>query len=924
MLLERRLELAAIRSGTEEAVRGSGRVLVVEGEPGVGKTALLDAAATTAREGGMRTLLARGRELEREFGFGVVRQLFEPIARDGESAGVLSGPARFAAPVLGVELGRQAPAPPTAETVYPAIHGLYWLTLNLAEEAPLALLVDDAQWADGASSRFLAYLGSRVAELPIVVVVAVRRGERADRLRHALAGCVRLEPQPLSEAATARLVRSLAPAADDQTCRSLYMAAGGNAFFVRELAMAITEGGMPSGAWSPESVTRTIAGRIAALDSAAREVARACAVLGEEPSLRAVATIAGMADDAAGEALDLLRAAGILAPTQAVEFAHPIIRSAVEDTIPAARLAAAHATAARLEAAGGQSGERVASHLLECEPAEDPWVSERLVAAARAASARGAPEAAAAYLERALAEPPPAAARPRLLLELGTAMAYALRPGATGVVRRGFELAASSEARLDAALLHAHMSLQAGRGADALEPLFQVIDESPADSARAMRIEGFAANLTRAQLSGRRAAAPMIARLRQRSAGPDADPPVAIATAAELAMEGVELERAVELAHAGLARLDAVPPLARAFAGLTAVRVLIVADDDAGAATVLEQAIDKARSRGALFDFIYYAVSRANLAYRAGRVADSEANARDVYEIARGERWPLGLASIASYLVHTLIERGERGEAWEVLRESGLDGPGRELSDVYTANALLLARSRLRLEDGDPEAALTDLDELERRQLAFGELNPAVSPWRSAKALALHALGKPAAAREFAAEELALSERWQAPRAIGIALRAAGLVADESERRELLERSATVLESSFARLEHGRALADLGTEELRRGEPERARERLRAALEIAHRGAAATLEERALAGLRATGARPRRALLRGPGALTPSEARVAAMAARGLSNHEIAEQLFVTVRTIEYHLQSAYRKLGIDAREKLEVALASE
>lgn len=924
-LLERRWELAAIAESVREVQCGTGRILLIEGEPGVGKTALLAAAETVSEEAGLRVLRARGRELEHEFGFGVVRQLFEPTARDAELVAGLSGPARLAAPVLGLELERSAPPAPAAETVYPAIHGLYWLTLELAEERPLALLVDDAQWADGASTRFLAYLGSRIAELPIVLAVTIRRGERADRLRHALTECVRLEPQPLSAAATAELVRSLAPGADAETCRSLHVAAGGNAFFIRELALAIGDAGMPSGPWSPESVTRTIAGRIDALDPAAREVARACAVLGEEPTLRAVAAIAGMADDEAGEALDLLRGAGVLATGRTIEFAHPIVRSAVEGTIPPARLAAAHAAAARLEAAAGQPGERVASHLLKCEPVEDPWVSEHLAAAAREALTRGAPEAAASYLERAMAEPPPAADRPRLLLELGTAMAYALRPGATSVVRRGFELAVSPDGRLDAALLHAHLSMQAGRGADALEPLFQVIDESPADSERALLVEGFAVNLTRAQLSGRRAAAPIVARLRTRQdVGPDADPPVAIALAAELAMEGVDRERAAELARAALDRLGFVPPLARAFAGLTAIRVLIVADDDGGAEAALDHAIENARSRGAIFDFIYYAVSRANLAYRAGRVADSEADARTVYEMARGERWPLARASIASYLVQALVERGELDEAREVLRESGLDGAADELADVYTSNALLLARAGLRLEENDPQTALLDLDELERRQAAFGEPNPSVSSWRSAKALALHRLGETAAARELAAEELALSERWQAPRAIGMALRAAGLVAPRSEGRKLLERSVAVLGPSFARLEHGRALADLGLEDLRAGAPKRARERLRSALEIAHRCGAAALEERALAGLRAAGARPRRAVLRGPGALTPSEARVAAMAAEGLSNRQIAAKLFVTVRTVEYHLQGAYRKLGIRARENLSAALKGE
>jgi ATP/maltotriose-dependent transcriptional regulator MalT len=696
---------------------------------------------------------------------------------------------------------------------------------------------------------------------------------------------------------------------------------------VRELAAAIRDRDPAGGApifdtWSPESVTRTVAGRIAALAPGAREVARACAVLGDGAAPHQIATIAGLGDDPARDAVDSLRVAGILAPTPRIEFTHPIVHSAVEASIPPGLLAGGHARAARLESAAGAAGERVAVHLLASDPAEDPWVCERLRAAAREAIGRGAPEAAVSYLERALSEPPPAGDRPGLLLELGTATAFALRPGAAAHVRRAFELAGSPEERLDAALLHAHLSLQAGRGAEALEPLFQVLEESPADSSRALLVEGFAANLTRAQLSGRRAAQPIIDSLRKRvDVGEDGDPPVLIAIGAELAMQGVDRPRAVSLAAAGLKRLDAVPPLARPFAGLTAVRTLIVADEHELARSVVEDGMAAARARGALFDFIYYAVSRANLAYRAGEIFESEADARSAYEIARGERWPLGLASITSYLVQALVERGELEEAWEVLRETGLDRPAESLSDVYTANALLLSRAGLKLAGEDPSGALADLEELRDRQNAFGEPNPSVSCWRSTMALALGELGERDAALDLAAEEIDLARRWGAPRALGMALRAAGVVEGAAAGAGLLRDSVGVLDGSFARLEHGRALADLGDATLADGERSDARALLRQALELAHTCGAAALEERVLDGLRAAGARPRRAVLRGPDALTPSERRVAEMAADGLTNREIAERLFVTVRTVEYHLQGTYRKLGIDGRTKLAEAL---
>jgi len=905
---------------------------VIEGEAGIGKTALLQAARERARGADLAVLHARASEMERDFGFGVVRQLFEPVTRGPMAPRALAGPARLAAPVVGVEVQEQHAAKPPLDAVFPAVHGLYWMVANLAEAQPLALLVDDVHWADRASLRFLAYLAPRLAEQPVLLLATTRPGEEAERLHHALGRPALLEPQRLSEAATATVVRALYPDAAPDVCRTCHAATGGNVFFVREVAAAIRDGdGDGNGDrglrdWSPERVTRAVAGRIAVLDAPAREVARASAILGDGASVHGIATLAGLADDAARDALDALRAGGVLAAGPRVEFLHPIVRTAVEASIPVGTRAGGHARAARLEAAMGAAPERIAAHLLAADPAGDPWVCEQLRLAARQASARGAPEGAARYLERALAEPPPEEDRSALLVELGAASAFAFRPGAAGFVRRGFELAApGSEERLEAALLHAHLSLQAGRGAEALEPLTQVLAESSADSTRALMIEGFVANLTRAQLSARVAARPIISRLLAREGiTVDADPSALIALAAELAMAAEERERAAALAAAGLRRIAEIPPLARAFATLTATRALIVADQDAQAREVLEGAMDGARASGALFDFVYHAVSHANLSYRAGQLFESENDARSGYELALAGRWRLGLPSITNYLAQALIARGELAEAREVLRASRLDGPPGDLTDVYTANPLLLTRARLSLAEGDRRAALAELVELRARQDAFGERNPSLAPWRSELALVLAGGDEHEEAVRLADEEVALARRWGAPRAIGVALRAAGSVRGAAEGRVCLEEAVTVLAGSFARLEYARALADLGELRLHDGAPAAARTLLREALELAHGCGAAPLEDRVRELLRATGARPRRAARSGPAALTPSERRVCELAAAGLSNRDICERLFVTVRTVEFHLNNAFRKLGIDARSKLADALIQE
>jgi DNA-binding CsgD family transcriptional regulator len=195
---------------------------------------------------------------------------------------------------------------------------------------------------------------------------------------------------------------------------------------------------------------------------------------------------------------------------------------------------------------------------------------------------------------------------------------------------------------------------------------------------------------------------------------------------------------------------------------------------------------------------------------------------------------------------------------------------------------------------------------------------PAVVAWRSEAALAHAALDEIDEAERLASEEVELARAFGAPRALGVALRAAGLVArDPARGLGLLREAVAVLEPSPARLEHARALTDLGAALRRANRRAEAREPLRQGLDVAHRCGAIALADRARGELVATGARPRRQLLTGLESLTPSERRVAQLAAQGLTNREIAQGLFVTARTIETHLTRVYQKLDITSRDDL-------
>jgi len=232
------------------------------------------------------------------------------------------------------------------------------------------------------------------------------------------------------------------------------------------------------------------------------------------------------------------------------------------------------------------------------------------------------------------------------------------------------------------------------------------------------------------------------------------------------------------------------------------------------------------------------------------------------------------------------------------------------------------AHARLLMLQHRLEQALEQLGMLERADREWGVLNPGWTAWRQTAALVHDQLGHHERAAELAAEELRAARAFGAPPQIGIALRTAGLLAGEPGIEQLRE-AATVLGRSEARLEHARTLIELGAALRRAQHRTDAREPLRTGLELAGACGARALAEHAQHELLATGARPRRLRSTGRDALTPSELRVATMAAEGMSNREIAQALYLSLKTVEMHLSRIYRKLGITSRQQLAARLTA-
>jgi DNA-binding CsgD family transcriptional regulator len=925
-LLEREHELDAIGRTLAACAHGAGGLVVIDGPAGVGKTALLEAARAAARDADLLVLHARGAELERAFGFGIVRQLFDEVLRGAtvDPAALFAGAARFAAPLLALELDGATATPP--DDPFAARHAFYWLTANLAAQRPLAVLVDDAHWADGASLGVLAHIANRLEGIAVALVVASRTEESPPGLealrRQGGAHATVLHVGPLGQDAAAAVVRSLAPAVDDAACRRLHAATGGNPFLLHELARSMLTGDSSALAdQSPERVTREIAARLARLPDAAGRLARAASVLGGGAPLRQAALLAELADDEAAEAADALVAGGVLRSAHPLEFLHPLVGAAVYAGLGVAARSRDHARAARLLDAEAAPPERVAAQLLHCQPAGDAWAYERLVAAARLASAGGAADAVAAYLRRALDEPAPPERRTEVLLALGRAESQFDHVAAVPHLREALDGEIEIGRRFEATMLLAGMLGQTGRGAEAadvLEAQFEAFAERP-DLRGPM--EAALANITRIHPATRRRAADVIQRMRRRVQEDERDPAVLGTIAAEMGMAGESPDRMADIAERAVAVADATATTAAGWSWYNATRSLVVAERYDVALRVLDAAVERARERGAVFDAGCALTFRGELYVRTGDLASAEVDARTLHEIATAYGWPLGEGFAVATLGEVLIERGELDEAAALLAGGALAGPPATVAHVYPNVWVLLARGRLRLAQGRAEDAIHELRECGRRALAIDHANPAVVAWRSHLAYALAEVGQTTQARRLATEELELARAFGASRALGAALCCAARVAQGDGGIGLLREAVAVLDASAAQLERARAHAALGAALLRDGAPEAAREPLRVAIDLAHRCGAHALEDATLANLRATGARPRRRVTTGAGALTPSERRIAELAATGQQNREIAQALFVTMATVEFHLRNAYRKLGIASRTQLAGAL---
>ena len=925
MLLERDSELATL-----DALLDGGGVVVVEGGAGIGKTSLLAECCERARQGGWRVLRGCGSELETGFAFGLVRQLFE---RDlaawspQERAELVAGPA-----VSAGELLRGQVAPRSAEDMsFGIVHGLYWLVVNMAARQPVLISVDDAHWADAASVRWLAYLARRLEGLDVAVVIALRPAEAASRARalltvRSIAPAIR--PALLSAAAVAALTRAaLGADIPDARCDALREASGGNPFYLDELLRAEVLGSAVAdtvGHWAPRSAGDVIASHIEArirrLERGALGLAHALAVLGDGCQLRHAAEIIGMDVDSAVRLAAGLIEVEVLVATDPPRFLHPIVRDAVAASQASDERHAAHRSAARVLEREGAAPGLVAAHLLQAQPAGDARVTACLRQAARAAMDASAPRDAGILLRRALDEPPLPAERVSVLRELAAADANAGLKSATIWLEEALELTADAVQRAEIAHEVAQAYAALFRWVEAVDVTDRALAElGDRDSSLAGRLE---AELVVAGMHDARRAsrvAPVIDRLMAREPSGDTAEALAVARGMASVLGGRAGAAALESLDEALL---AAPPAAtnwdtRAALLWTSITAERFGPVDAALPAMIEAAGRSGSARGLIA--AYSSLGLLNL--RLGALPDADAAAGIALRVLREGDFAAGLGMVG-LAAEIAVEAGELEEA-QALLAPVVPGPPGVVSVLAPA-----AMGRLNLARGEGELALgcfesclemfgPDVWGMPIRDVGYIHA-------RSGAAQALLLIGDRERARSLAESELADARVFGGRRALGIAARVAGLAQGGAGGLRLLAESVEVLRESPALLERAKSLAELGAARRRARDRRAARLLLAEAIDLAVGCGARPLANRAHTELAAAGGRPRRERLRGVEALTPSELRVARLAADGRTNRQIAHGLYVTPKTIETHLAHAFAKLGISQRAELPEALGEE
>ncbi|MFJ8109036.1 AAA family ATPase [Streptomyces sp. NPDC096132] len=897
---------ALLAAEVERARAGAGRLVLLRGATGTGRSALLEAAVAHVECRGLRVLRARCSPGDTAVPFSSVLHLLGPV-------------------------------PEFAGDVEPGLDDrgsaarLWRLLRSYASEGPVLVAVDDVELADEASRRWLVEAARHADRLPLLLVVTERSQYDIDPrpvgLTHTLTpSLIRTHTlAPLTDDASAELVRAAFPTARPRWTADCVRAAAGNPLLLHALLDDLA--GAPPAPAVPETCAALYPGAYPAavtwwLDSAGEataQVARTLAALeraGGADTYDTPHRLAMLLTDAC--AADAARVAGwITAMTRlgvlrtdacgTPRYAHPLLRDAVLSGWPAGRRQDAHRAVAEAMLRRGDEVEAVARQLLRSTPVGLPWALRVLRDAVTVAVRAARPADAVLYLRRALEEPLPDDLRQRLLTELGS-LEYTSADAPAGIPRltEALELPAEPRDRVRTAIALGTALAGTGEVRTAVEVLRR-LEERLADHPELTRtLQTASALLSDQDQTVRQEAYRWLAETTERA--PELVGASGRALLVRYAATAGDIGSREAMRRLRTLLEEPSDPLAEPFLLGTAAAVAQWADELDEAERLVERGLAGQRPsflhpmEQALLD------TRADIAAARGSYDTLLALRRT----ARAGR-RTGPTNTDAHALVALVETGRMPEARRLADAFDLhDAP-----DSWELNRFLYARGVLRLTEGDNAGALHDFLECGRRQSARAVVSPVVTPWRQAAAECRLMMGNPREALALAEEELRLARVWDTPRTVGRALRVLGRATRGRRGLELGEEAVAVLRDCPDETELATALLAQGWQLHAAGERTRGREQLREAAERAERIGSARLLRYADEALRLAGARRTTPAHTGSAALTNSERRVAELAVEGRTNMEIAELLHVARRTVETHLTSAYKKLGIRRRGEL-------
>jgi len=682
-------------------------------------------------------------------------------------------------------------------------------------------------------------------------------------------------------------------------------------------------------ATTSQAVTRSVLGRLSLLSGDALCVLEATVVAEEPTDLNLIAEVTKLGPVRVRAAARMLAAADLLTPEPALPVQIPIVRRSVYEAIEATHRAKLHLGFAKCLKIRGACYETIADHLVQADPGHNEWVARELVEAASTAMRTGAPDRAVLYLRRAFAEQPSAWEDPVLLLELARAETDSHPRAALEQLLRSLDRGA--EPRQTASVVR-QLALRVDRcdTTAVSDPEIKQALGAAMDRIAARLSEVDVSERIELQIAGALVAGPPFASaaadsLRRGLVGLQLGSEVEHKAAALVAIADIASQRAAETSEVAdmlrrvltddyLCSDDLIDCQLWARALVTLAR----AGDFESADRMTRRALALTRSRRSAAARADYLLTLAMSLTMQGAIVEAQANVLQSLSLVDRCSWAR-LPDAVACLVGSLIDQGQLGEADRIVsRYRGL-----ELEvPAFEGPSLLEQRGRLRAQQGRSADALSDLVVAGRRAAERGVDSPVVTAWRSEAAQLHFNEGHEGQAVLLAEANLDLARAHGASWVVGSALRVAAMVGDEDKRLRTLEEAVGLLENSPARLQLALALTDLGRALREAGLPlAQVRAVLRHGVDIASSLGAAPVVSAGMTELRLSGARPRRAAQSGPGSLTSGEERVVALAARGVTNSDIASTLFLAEKTVEGHLVRAYRKLGVRSRGELKRVL---